>query len=155
HRERSTDSRDFGPIATSAVIGRAWLRYWPVAAFGVLPSAAHPELAPGAASGGASAAPCPPVDIGASRPRTLYCRTCDHPPRLVTRRPALGCLLEIVETLVLPLIIYSVTQALLAQSDKAHQQSMEPTLEPDQYVLVDKLTPHFDTYKRGDMVVFN
>ena len=60
HRERSTDSRDFGPIATSAVIGRAWLRYWPVAAFGVLPTAGHPELAPGAASngsGGASAAP--------------------------------------------------------------------------------------------------
>ena len=32
---------------------------------------------------------------------------------------------------------------------------METTLEPDQYVLVDKLTPRFDTYKRGDIVVFN
>ena len=31
---------------------------------------------------------------------------------------------------------------------------MEHTLEPDQYVLVDKLTPRFDTYKRGDIVVF-
>ena len=31
---------------------------------------------------------------------------------------------------------------------------MEQTLEPDQYVLVDKLTPRFDTYKRGDIVVF-
>ena len=32
---------------------------------------------------------------------------------------------------------------------------METTLEPDQYVLVDKLTPRFDAYKRGDIVVFN
>jgi signal peptidase I len=32
---------------------------------------------------------------------------------------------------------------------------MERTLEPDQYVLVDKLTPRFDTYKRGDIVVFH
>ena len=31
---------------------------------------------------------------------------------------------------------------------------MEHTLEPDQYVLVDKLTPRFDNYKRGDIVVF-
>ena len=32
---------------------------------------------------------------------------------------------------------------------------MEHTLEPDQYVLVDKLTPRFDDYTRGDIVVFN
>ena len=31
---------------------------------------------------------------------------------------------------------------------------MERTLEPEQYVLVDKLTPRFDAYKRGDIVVF-
>jgi signal peptidase I len=49
----------------------------------------------------------------------------------VTKRPALGCLVEIVQT-----------------------DSMERTLEPGQYVLVDKLTPRFDTYKRGDIVVF-
>jgi signal peptidase I len=32
---------------------------------------------------------------------------------------------------------------------------MRLTLEPDQYVLVDKLTPHFDDYSRGDIIVFN
>lgn len=32
---------------------------------------------------------------------------------------------------------------------------MRTTLEPDQYVLVDKLTPRFDDYSRGDIVVFN
>ena len=31
---------------------------------------------------------------------------------------------------------------------------MQHTLEPEEYVLVDKLTPRFDTYKRGDIVVF-
>ena len=73
----------------------------------------------------------------------------------MSRRPALGCLFEIVETLVLTLIIFFVIQNFVAQPYKVQQQSMEHTLEPDQYVLVDKLTPHFDTYKRGDIVVFN
>jgi signal peptidase I len=32
---------------------------------------------------------------------------------------------------------------------------MEDTLMPDQYVLVDKLTPNFSDYHRGDIIVFN
>jgi signal peptidase I len=73
---------------------------------------------------------------------------------LVSQRPALGCLFEIVETLVLTLVIFLVIQNFVAQPYKVQQQSMEHTLEPEQYVLVDKLTPRFDTYKRGDIVVF-
>ena len=73
---------------------------------------------------------------------------------LVSQRPALGCLLEIVETLVLTLLIFFVIQNFVAQPYKVQQQSMERTLEPDQYVLVDKLTPRFDAYNRGDIVVF-
>ena len=72
----------------------------------------------------------------------------------MTKRPALGCLFEIVETLVLTLIIFFVIQTFVAQPYQIRQQSMEQTLEPDQYVLVDKLTPRFDVYKRGDIVVF-
>jgi signal peptidase I len=72
----------------------------------------------------------------------------------VSQRPALGCLLEIVETLALTLIIFFVIQNFVAQPYKVQQQSMERTLEPEQYVLVDKLTPRFDEYKRGDIVVF-
>ena len=72
---------------------------------------------------------------------------------LVTRRP-LGCLFEIVETLVLTLIIFFVIQTFVAQPYRVEQQSMERTLEPDQYVLVDKLTPRLDDYSRGDIVVF-
>ena len=71
------------------------------------------------------------------------------------QRRALGCLFEFVETLVLTLVIFLVIQTFIAQPYRVEQQSMERTLEPDQYVLVDKLTPRFDTYKRGDIVVFN
>ncbi len=70
-------------------------------------------------------------------------------------RPALGCLLEIVETLVLTLVIFFVIQTFVAQPYQVKQQSMERTLEPGEYVLVDKLTPRIDTYKRGDIVVFH
>jgi signal peptidase I len=72
----------------------------------------------------------------------------------VSGRPALGCLLEIVETLVLTLVIFFVIQTFVAQPYQVKQQSMERTLEPGQYVLVDKLTPRIDSYKRGDIVVF-
>lgn len=72
----------------------------------------------------------------------------------MSQRPALGCLFEIVETLVLTLVIFLVIQNFVAQPYKVQQQSMERTLEPEEYVLVDKLTPRFDTYKRGDIVVF-
>ncbi len=78
---------------------------------------------------------------------------CPYTAGLVTRRP-LGCLFEIVETLVLTLVIFFVIQTFVAQPYRVEQQSMERTLEPDQYVLVDKLTPRFDDYSRGDIVVF-
>ncbi len=73
---------------------------------------------------------------------------------LVSQRPALGCLFEIVETLVLTLVIFLLIQNFVAQPYKVQQQSMQRTLEPEEYVLVDKLTPRFDAYKRGDIVVF-
>jgi signal peptidase I len=73
---------------------------------------------------------------------------------LVSQRPALGCLFEIVETLVLTLLIFFVIQNFVAQPYKVQQKSMQRTLEEDQYVLVDKLTPRWDAYDRGDIVVF-
>jgi signal peptidase I len=72
----------------------------------------------------------------------------------VNRRP-LGCLLEIAETLVLTIIIFLVIQTFVAQPYRVQQESMRMTLEPDEYVLVDKITPRFDDYSRGDIVVFN
>lgn len=74
---------------------------------------------------------------------------------LVDRRSNFGCLVEVVETLVLTLVIFFVIQNFIAQPYQVQQNSMERTLEPGQYVLVDKLTPRWDSYSRGDIVVFN
>jgi signal peptidase I len=71
----------------------------------------------------------------------------------VSQRP-LGCLFEVVETLVLTVIIFLVIQNFVAQPYRVEQQSMQHTLEQGQYVLVDKLTPRFGPYERGDIVVF-
>jgi signal peptidase I len=73
----------------------------------------------------------------------------------VNRRSSTGCLFEVVETLVLTLVIFFVIQNFVAQPYQVQQNSMERTLEPGQYVLVDKLTPRWDSYSRGDVVVFN
>jgi signal peptidase I len=70
-------------------------------------------------------------------------------------RRALGCLFELVETLLLALIVFFVVQLFIAQPYEVQQQSMENTLMPNQYILVDKLTPRFDPYTRGDIIVFS
>ena len=72
----------------------------------------------------------------------------------MSRKP-LGCLIEIAETLILTIVIFWLIQTFVAQPYRVEQESMRDTLEPNQYVLVDKLSPHFDSYSRGDIVVFN
>jgi signal peptidase I len=64
-------------------------------------------------------------------------------------------LIEVVETLALTLITFLVIQSFVAQPFQVRQTSMERTLEPDEYVLVDKLTPRFDAFHRGDIVVLH
>ena len=61
---------------------------------------------------------------------------------------------EIVETLVLTVLIFFVVHTFVAQPFRVEQSSMEATLLPHQYVLVDKLTPRWAPYERGDIVVF-
>jgi signal peptidase I len=69
-------------------------------------------------------------------------------------RRGLGCLLEIVETLVLTLVIYLLIHNFIAQPFEVEQESMVPTIVENEYVLIDKITPRFDEYQRGDIVVF-
>lgn len=81
------------------------------------------------------------------------------PPVVREALPALaprarGLLLGAVETLVLTLILFVLIQTFVARPRQIRQESMENTLLPNQYVLVDKLTPRFDSYQRGDIVVF-
>ena len=73
----------------------------------------------------------------------------------MTQRPAVGCLVEVLETLVLTVVIFFGIQAFVAQPYKVQQGSMESTLLPEQYVLVDKLSPHWNPYTYGDIIVFH
>ena len=36
NRAHSTDSREFGPIEAGSIVGRAWMRYWPLTSCGTL-----------------------------------------------------------------------------------------------------------------------
>ena len=69
-------------------------------------------------------------------------------------RRGFGCLLEIVETLVLTLVIYLLIHNFIAQPFEVDQNSMMPTIQPREYVLIDKLSPRFANYRRGEVVVF-
>ena len=69
-------------------------------------------------------------------------------------RRRLGCALEIVETVVLTLVIYLVIHNFVAQPFQVEQMSMVPTVNPGEYVLIDKISPRFNDYRRGDIVVF-
>jgi signal peptidase I len=71
-----------------------------------------------------------------------------------TSRRGFGCLLEIVETLVLTLVIYLLIHNFIAQPFEVDQNSMMPTIQPREYVLIDKLSPRFNDYGRGEVVVF-
>src|SRR4029078_11192261 len=72
-----------------------------------------------------------------------------------TNRRALGCLLEIVETVVLTLILFWVIQSFVAQPFQVRQFSMQDTIEDGQFVLVDRVPPRFNAYHRGDIIVFS
>lgn len=76
------------------------------------------------------------------------------PAEETSSRRGLGCLLEIVETLVLTLVIYLLIHNFIAQPFEVEQRSMVPTIESGQYVLIDKITPRFGDYRRGDIIVF-
>lgn len=71
------------------------------------------------------------------------------------RRRLRGLFFEVVETLLLTIVIFVGIQAFVAVPFQINQGSMERTLEPGHYVLVDKLTPRFDPFHRGDIVVFD
>ena len=61
---------------------------------------------------------------------------------------------EIVETVILTVIIYAAVNFATGRF-KVEGYSMEPSVHPNQYVLVDKITYRLGHPQRGDVVVFN
>ena len=66
-----------------------------------------------------------------------------------------GCLVDLVETLLLTVVIFVGIQTFIAQPYKVEGSSMEATLQGNSYLLIDKLTPRWAAYQRGDIVVFH
>jgi signal peptidase I len=64
-------------------------------------------------------------------------------------------IIEVATTVVLAVVLYVVIQTFVVQTYRVEQHSMEPTLVGDQHLLIDKLTPRFDDYSRGDIIVFH
>ncbi|MBP9670702.1 signal peptidase I, partial [Candidatus Woesebacteria bacterium] len=50
NRNHSSDSREWGLVTTSGIVGRAFFRYWPVSEFGIVPTA-EAELTMGSVKG--------------------------------------------------------------------------------------------------------
>lgn len=70
-------------------------------------------------------------------------------------RNRVGLARTLAETLVGTLVLFVLLQTFVGRTYAVEQTSMEPTLEPDQRLIVDRLTPNFDPYKPGDIVVFD
>jgi signal peptidase I len=64
-------------------------------------------------------------------------------------------ILEIVQALALAVVISVVLNLFVVQVTEVRQQSMRPTLEQNDRVLVSKLDYRFGAPQRGDIIVFN
>ena len=63
--------------------------------------------------------------------------------------------IEIVTTVGLAIILYLIITTFVVQTFRVEQTSMQNTLQSGEHLLIDKLTPRFDEYSRGDIIVFH
>lgn len=59
-----------------------------------------------------------------------------------------------MQTVILTALLYLVVNTFVAQPFEVEQRSMEPTLAAGDHVLIDKLSPRWSSYVRGDVIVF-
>ena len=64
-------------------------------------------------------------------------------------------IIEIATTVGLAVILYLVITTFIVQTFRVEQRSMIDTLQEGQHLLIDKITPRFDEYSRGDIIVFH
>jgi signal peptidase I len=74
--------------------------------------------------------------------------------RVKKKRGPLGTVVELVVIVAVALGLALGIQAFLVKPFRIPSESMVPTLEVGQRVLVDRITPRFGDYGRGDVVVF-
>ena len=72
-----------------------------------------------------------------------------------TRSRVKDGIIEIVTTVGLAIILYLIITTFIVQTFRVEQSSMQNTLQSGEHLLIDKLTPRFDAYSRGDIIVFH
>ena len=92
--------------------------------------------------------PYPPVQMPATD-------QAPQPQQQAQRSKGLSWLVEIAVTVVLAFALYWIIQTFVVQTYRVEGQSMDETLADGQHLLIDKLTPRFDSYSRGDIVVLH
>src|ERR687886_2305206 len=70
------------------------------------------------------------------------------------RQSPTGSLVELVTIVAIALGLALGIQAFIVKPFRIPSESMEPTLDIGQRVLVDRVTKHFSDFHRGDIVVF-
>lgn len=79
----------------------------------------------------------------------------DPPPDENTKLPPfLRALLDILQTLILAVVLYFLIDAVIARV-RVENISMLPTLQPGEFIVVNKLAYKFSDFQRGDVVVFH
>lgn len=71
------------------------------------------------------------------------------------RSKLVDSLIEIATTVGLAVVLYLVITTFVVQTFRVEQRSMIDTLQPSEHLLIDKITPRFDEYSRGDIIVFH
>jgi signal peptidase I len=74
-------------------------------------------------------------------------------PTEPARTPIRALIREVIETILLTVIIYTVVNFATGRF-RVEGDSMQPSLHPDQYVLVEKISYRLGNPQRGDVVVF-
>jgi signal peptidase I len=64
-------------------------------------------------------------------------------------------IIEIATTIGLAVVLYLIITTFFVQTFRVEQHSMQNTLQPGEHLLIDKITPRFDDYSRGDIIVFH
>lgn len=71
------------------------------------------------------------------------------------RSRMVDAIIEIVTTVGLAVVLYLIITTFVVQTFRVEQHSMIDTLQPGEHLFIDKLTPRFDEYSRGDIIVFH
>lgn len=66
----------------------------------------------------------------------------------------LRALLDVLQTLILAIVLYFLIDAVIARV-RVENISMQPTLQPGEFIVVNKLAYRFSGFQRGDVVVFH